>query len=81
MSKRPQWHDRPELIEVLWEDHHLDAVAEARPYMVASLGYVSEENEKVIRLAPSVGEDGEIWRDETITIVKKCIVRRRRIAT
>lgn len=76
MPKKPQWHDTPKRVEVLWEDHHLAATDETRPYLISSIGYLVEETDQALKLAPSVGEDGTIWDDETITLIKKCVIRR-----
>jgi len=78
--KKPDWIDTPQRVEVLWEDHHLAATDEARPYLIQSIGYVVEQNDEVMKLAPSVGEDGTVWDDETITIIKKCVIRKMRHA-
>jgi len=71
------WLETPKRIEVVWEDHHVNATPEARPYHIQTIGYLVNETESVLQLSLSWDEDGSHWKDETVTIVKKCIVKRR----
>lgn len=75
--KKPQWLEVPRCVEVLWEDHHVDMTESPRPYLIQSIGYKTYEDNVVITLAPSIGEKNNRWKDEEITILKKCIVRKR----
>jgi hypothetical protein len=85
--EKPQWSD-PEMID--WSDHCRDTQAggwisqserKPRTFVCRSIGWVINENKKVLQLVPHFGDTvlDDMYTDGVMTIVKAAIISRKKL--